>query len=294
MASPAGTTTGAGADAAAGATAYEPGRPSWLMIMPLRAAEQHVLVVVGEADLHTAGQLRSQLIDMLWTGAPSLLVELGALEFCDLSGLDALHDAARAAHDAGVALTFGGMSPQLAWLHATFPHRNPVPPATPGTALRTPVPTDPGRPARDPAARPTQHGPTGHVAGQHRAGPRPGSDPWAVFLTARGGGRRGAPDQSLHLSRPATTPAAPSAERGCGRPTCPGPAPPRRPARTARPRCSRPPPAPSTPSPRRGTRPTGGLARQRRPCGSPSDSRTGRQVSRRSRGGTGRLPRRHG
>ena len=89
--------------------------------MRLRAAEQHVLVVVGQADLATADQLRDDLTDAL-TGQPlSLMVDLAGLDFCDLSGLDALHDAAQQAHAAGVQLTFRGMSTQLAWLHRTFP-----------------------------------------------------------------------------------------------------------------------------------------------------------------------------
>lgn len=96
-------------------------RPTWLMVMPLRAAEQHVLVVLGEADLSTADQLRGELIGALGVRPPALLVELGALQFCDLSGLDALHDAARAAAYAGVSMTFRGMSPMLEWLDRTFP-----------------------------------------------------------------------------------------------------------------------------------------------------------------------------
>lgn len=96
-------------------------RPSALLVMPMRAAEQHVLVVVGEADLHTAAQLRSQLLEMIRAEPPSVLVELGALEFCDLHGLAALDDAARAARDAGIELSFRGMSAQLSWLHHTFP-----------------------------------------------------------------------------------------------------------------------------------------------------------------------------
>ena len=110
-----------------------------LLVMPLRAAEQHVLVVVGEADLLTAGELRTQLITMIRSEPPSVLVELGALDFCDLQGLDALHDAARAAHEAGVDLTFRGMSAQLSWLHHTFPPRSTVPPPSapsPCPALR--------------------------------------------------------------------------------------------------------------------------------------------------------------
>ena len=92
-----------------------------LLVMRLRAAEQHVLVVVGQADLTTADQLRDDLTDALTGQPPSLLVDLAGLDFCDLSGLDALHDAARQAHAAGVQLTFRGMSAQLAWLHRTFP-----------------------------------------------------------------------------------------------------------------------------------------------------------------------------
>lgn len=103
------------------------GAPSWLMVMAMRAAEQHVLVVIGEADLHTAGQLRTELMAMLAVEPPSVLIELGALEFCDLSGLDALHDVARAGHDAGVEVTFRGMSPWLSRLHSTFPPHRPGP-----------------------------------------------------------------------------------------------------------------------------------------------------------------------
>ena len=89
--------------------------------MRLRTAEQRVLVVLGDADLATADQLRDQLTGALTGQPPSVLVELAGLDFCDLSGLDALHDAARQAHVAGVELTFRGMSAQLGWLHRTFP-----------------------------------------------------------------------------------------------------------------------------------------------------------------------------
>lgn len=158
-------------------------RSSRLVIMPLRAAEQHVLVVVGEADMQTAGQLRTQLINLLWAApASSVVVELAALGFCDLSGLDALHDAARAAADVGVALTFRGMSPQLSWLHATYPPGDPTtPPPTPAKAEtpttgtpQTPAPADPGRSVPQ-------------------------------YLAGRGGGRRGALDQLLHAVPPGDT-----------------------------------------------------------------------------------------
>lgn len=110
--------------------AVDRGPPSggaWLLVMPMRAAGRHVLVVVGEADSSTADQLRAELVAALAARPPSVLVELSGLDFCDLAGLDALHDCARAAADAGVTLAFRGMSPQLAWLHRTFPPAPRVP-----------------------------------------------------------------------------------------------------------------------------------------------------------------------
>ena len=93
--------------------------------------EQQVLLVVGEADARTADQLRGHLLDALAGQPPAVRVELDALDFCDLSGLDALHDVARTAAAAGVPLTFTGMSAQLAWLHRTFPGTGPVSPRSP-------------------------------------------------------------------------------------------------------------------------------------------------------------------
>ena len=112
------------------------GLPSALMVMTLRAAEQHVLVVVGEADLHTADQLRAQIIGSLPEPPLSVLVELAGLDFCDLLGLDALHDAARAARAAGVALTFRGMSRQLSWLDHAFPRHSAATSAAPDASRR--------------------------------------------------------------------------------------------------------------------------------------------------------------
>ncbi len=188
------------------------GKPSGLMVMALRAAEQHVLVVLGEADLHTAGQLRAELIDRLPVQPPSVVVELGALEFCDLSGLDALHAAARAAHEVGVTLSFRGMSPLLAWLHHRFPPP-PLPPrpervrSGPGLAIGVlPSPqTSPAPPAppstpttsasarRTPADRPLPVAPT-----SGRAGPGQGPDLSRPYQTGYGGRRRGAPDGFVH------------------------------------------------------------------------------------------------
>jgi anti-anti-sigma factor len=53
-----------------------------------------VLVVRGELDLLTAEDLERALLTADAAGAPASFVDLTALEFMDLSGLDALLDAA--------------------------------------------------------------------------------------------------------------------------------------------------------------------------------------------------------
>lgn len=95
--------------------------PGWLLVMAMRAGKQHVLVVTGEADVSTADQLRSQIVDALSVLPTALVVDLTTLTFCDLHGLDALHAAAVAADQAGVDLQFRGVSPQLSWLERLFP-----------------------------------------------------------------------------------------------------------------------------------------------------------------------------
>lgn len=92
-----------------------------LTVLSLRAAEQDVVVVVGEADLATAGKLRADLLGAVDTARGPVVVELGSLTFCDVRGLRALQEAERAAQAAGVGLTFRGMSRQLSWLYDTFP-----------------------------------------------------------------------------------------------------------------------------------------------------------------------------
>ena len=108
-----------------------------LTVFVLHAAEGHVLTVVGEADLHTAPRLRRELIAALVLAPPSVLVELGALEFCDLQGLDALHDVAQVARDLDVAITFRGMSRLLTMMDREFP---PADPAQSLTGSRSPDP----------------------------------------------------------------------------------------------------------------------------------------------------------
>lgn len=100
------------------APSYEEPAPG-LSVLVLRAAEQDVLVVLGEADVATAQQLIDQVLEALPTPPRPVIVDLGALTFCDLIGLDALRDVARAAETAGVALAFRNHRPQLRWLQRT-------------------------------------------------------------------------------------------------------------------------------------------------------------------------------
>ena len=76
-----------------------------LAVLPRRAEDEDVLVVVGEADLSTAQLLYDELVQSLPAPPRTAVVELGALGFCDLRGLDALRAAAAAARTAGVCLT---------------------------------------------------------------------------------------------------------------------------------------------------------------------------------------------
>lgn len=92
-----------------------------LAVFALQAAEQDVLVVVGEADIATAQHLYDEAVQALPTPPRAVVVELGALTFCDVAGVDALRDIARAAEVAGVALAFRGQSEQLQWLQRTLP-----------------------------------------------------------------------------------------------------------------------------------------------------------------------------
>ena len=96
--------------------AAPPGTPPWLLVLPLPGTWEHVLVLVGDADLSTADQLLDQLLAALDARPPALRVELASLDSCDLHGLDAMHRAAARAEAAGVRLRFSGLSQQLEWL----------------------------------------------------------------------------------------------------------------------------------------------------------------------------------
>lgn len=115
----------------------------WLVVLPFLSPAALVVVVGGYADLHTAPELRAQLLSTLVHKRDGLVLDLHDLEFCDLHGLDALHDVVEAAERTGTSVTFRGTSPWLAWLQAAFP-RGP-------TSRRSTEPC--------PARRPLSHSP---------------------------------------------------------------------------------------------------------------------------------------
>ena len=88
-----------------------------LLVLPMPDGQQVVVLVAGEADLSNAPRLRDGLVDCLVYRPRSLVVDATDLTFCDLSGLDALIDAAAVAERSGVSVTIRPSS-QLAWLIA--------------------------------------------------------------------------------------------------------------------------------------------------------------------------------
>jgi anti-anti-sigma factor len=97
------------------------GQPGWLRVFPFPNDVHLVLVVAGDADINTAAELTEQIAAAIALGHSPLIVDVSDLDFCDLSGLDVLNAAVEEAEKRGIVMTIRGMSPQLAWLHRTFP-----------------------------------------------------------------------------------------------------------------------------------------------------------------------------
>jgi anti-sigma B factor antagonist len=69
--------------------------------------------VTGELDLATAPGLHERLQSLVREGSPSIDLDLDAVPFCDLAGLDALLRAHAAARRAGGRLVVRGSCPPL-------------------------------------------------------------------------------------------------------------------------------------------------------------------------------------
>lgn len=93
-----------------------------LTVAQVANGPQLEMVVAGEADICTSEHLRTELLSGLRSPPAAVVVDVSALTFCDLSGLDALHAVSLFAIRAGIPLTFRGMSTVLTWLDCTFPH----------------------------------------------------------------------------------------------------------------------------------------------------------------------------
>jgi anti-anti-sigma factor len=91
--------------------------PGWLQRFPFPGGPRLVIVLAGEADVRTSPQLRDQLGAALDAAPQELVVDVSDLTFVDLSGLDVLDEAERAAADVGVVVTVRGLSPLLRWVH---------------------------------------------------------------------------------------------------------------------------------------------------------------------------------
>ncbi|MEV7964574.1 STAS domain-containing protein [Sphaerisporangium sp. NPDC088356] len=68
-----------------------------------------VLRLAGDLDLATAGLLAGILDDLVRNGHTTLVVDTSALDFCDVTGVDALMEGHAAADRAGGSLRLSGV-----------------------------------------------------------------------------------------------------------------------------------------------------------------------------------------
>lgn len=86
----------------------------------LRSPAAIVVAVAGEADIATSPQLQHELVAAFDGDSCSATVDVSALAFCGLAGMDALEKALAYARHIGFGVTVRGESAQLAWLRRTF------------------------------------------------------------------------------------------------------------------------------------------------------------------------------
>lgn len=78
------------------------------------------VTVHGEADIYTSGQLLEELMSVLPTCSPSVVLNFSDLSFCDLRGIDAVRHFVGAATADGARVDMCGMSPLMRWMYDTF------------------------------------------------------------------------------------------------------------------------------------------------------------------------------
>lgn len=107
----------------------EPGRAPgattglWLAVTRT-GGDTVVAAVTGEIDVHTADTLRARLIELHDAGHRRLVVDFGAVPFCDAAGLGALVAAHNHVAAGGGEIVLAGVRPaQLRLLRITGLHR---------------------------------------------------------------------------------------------------------------------------------------------------------------------------
>lgn len=70
-----------------------------------------VLVASGEIDVYTSPELRRELHGVVATGAPSIVVDLGGVDFIDSSGLGVLVGALKRMRERDGAVVLRAMTP---------------------------------------------------------------------------------------------------------------------------------------------------------------------------------------
>lgn len=75
------------------------------LTLSTREVDQHTVVTVGgEIDVYTAPQLRDAVLELVEGGAIRIVVDLGAVQFLDSTGLGVLVEAQKAVAEAGGSL----------------------------------------------------------------------------------------------------------------------------------------------------------------------------------------------
>lgn len=93
---------------------------AWVRVVARRDGRCVELLVHGEADAQTNGQLRAELMSALDGGVSEVRVDLSGLSFCDVAGSDVLRDFTDEATARSIAIDLRGMSPLLTFLYTSL------------------------------------------------------------------------------------------------------------------------------------------------------------------------------
>lgn len=91
---------------------WQPPRASSGFVVDLVGGAEPVIRLAGELDLAAVGTFEVAAFRLLEKGARCIVLDLGALDFVDVSGINALLGLARAARQAGADLVLRRPRPQ--------------------------------------------------------------------------------------------------------------------------------------------------------------------------------------